>query len=179
MITIKVEPFKLFNEETERFMTLRKPQEIQLEHSLISISKWEAKWHKPFLDDVEKTSEEMMDYIQCMTINSVDPVAYLGLTEKNIKDILEYIENPMTATWFSKKNKAGRSRRKVTSEVIYGWMVTLQIPFSAEKWHINRLLTLVQVIDDANNPQKMSKRETAAMYAKLNAERKKKMNTKG
>lgn len=180
MITVKVEPFKMFDEETERFIVLKKPQEIQMEHSLISISKWEAKWHKPFLDEEDKSSEELLDYIKCMTVNTVEPIAYYGLTEENFKDILKYIEDPMTATWFGKRGKKpSMSKRKTTSEVIYGWMVGLQIPFSTEKWHINRLLTLIKVIDDNNNPQKMSKTETASMYKSLNAERKKKLHTKG
>lgn len=181
MISIKVEPFKIFDEENEKFIVMKKPQEIQMEHSLISISKWEAKWHKPFLDDSNtKTEEEWIDYFKCMTVNTVDSVVYYGLTEDNIKDILSYIDDPMTATWFGdKKNKNKGPKRKITSEVIYSWMVGLEIPFCVEKWHINRLLTLIQVIDDNNNPKKMTKTETASMYSKLNAERKAKYHTKG
>lgn len=155
-------------------------QTLQLEHSLISLSKWESKWCKPFLSAEQKTTEEVVDYIKFMTLNSVDPDVYMHLTAENFKQIDAYINAPMTATTFS-ENKQGKANREViTSELIYYWMVALNIPFECQKWHLNRLLTLVRVCNIKNQPpKKRSRRETASNYAALNAARRKQMNSKG
>lgn len=156
---------------------------IQLEHSLISLAKWESKHQKVFLDKGEKTVEELIDYIKCMTITqNVDSSVYLRLTEQNFKDINDYIENPMSATFFSedKTNRKAPSREKVTAEIIYYWMVTLQIPFECQKWHLNRLLTLIRVCSVKNQPpKKMSKRQIMSRNSALNAARRKQLGTKG
>ena len=155
---------------------------LQLEHSLISISKWEAKWHKSFLSTPEKTAEETLDYIRCMTLTqNVNPSVYDCLTEENFKEIGAYIDNPMTATCFYNNDPSGRkSREKVTSELIYYWMIAFNIPPEYQKWHLNRLMTLIRVCDIKNQPpKKMSKRETMSQNARLNAARRKQLNTKG
>lgn len=161
-----------------------KVQVLHLEHSLVSLSKWEMKWKKPFLSETEKTREETVDYIKCMTITqNVDPSVYLHLTERNIDDVNEYMGSPMTATWFSddgkKKKKPGN--RVITNELIYYWMMSLGIPMECQKWHLNRLFTLIQVHDAENNTsnKKMSKKETFNRNNMLNEARKKKFNTKG
>lgn len=154
---------------------------LELEHSLISLSKWESKWCKPFLSSKEKTFEEIIDYAKCMTLTSnVDPDVYNHLTSENISQINKYIEAPMTATWFA-KDKAGRSSsEQVTSELIYYWMIALNIPFECQKWHLNRLITLVKVCNIKNQPtKKMSKRDIMSRNAALNAARRKQLNTKG
>lgn len=172
-ITIPTQEKEYYDESTSSFVQISiKEKTLQLEHSLISISKWESKWHKPFLDDKDKTSEETVDYIRCMTINGdVDANVYAGLTRKNIEDVKAYIKNPMTATWFRKESIHG-DRNIVTSELIYYWMAKNGIPFECEKWHLNRLFTLLRIFGEKNKPpKKMSRKEAAIQQRKLNEQR--------
>ena len=180
MLQIKISAKDLFDEATGEFIEI-KEQTLQLEHSLVSLSKWESKWCKPFLGTADKTYEETLDYIKCMTITqNVDPNTYLALTNENVAQINEYIQAPMTATTFGEENGGKSSREIVTSELIYYWMIALQIPFECQKWHINRLLTLVRVCNVKNQPpKKMSKRDIMSRNAALNAQRRAKMNSKG
>ena len=155
---------------------------MSLEHSLVSISKWESKWEKPFLSKDKKTTAETVDYIRCMTLTqNVDPNVYLGIDDNIVEQVSKYIEAPMTATWFNEdKNKKGGSGKVITSEVIYYWMVALNIPPEYQKWHLNRLLTLIRVCNAENNPKKkMSKKDIFAQNRKLNAARRKSTNSKG
>lgn len=169
-----------WDEEKEEFKE-PKTQTLQLEHSLVSISKWESKWCKPFLSKQEKSDEETLDYIKCMTITqNVKPEVYQHLTHENMKQIDDYIVAPMTATTFRNERTAGSSGEQITSEIIYHWMIALNIPVCFEKWHINRLLTLIRVCNIKNQPpRKMSKREVMNRNAALNAARRKQLNTKG
>jgi hypothetical protein len=168
-----------WDEQKQEFVE-PKVQVLTLEHSLVSLSKWESKWCKPFLSKQEKTLEETIDYIKCMTLtHNVDSEIYNYLTKENVKQINDYIEAPMTATTFSKDTSTKNNREIVTAELIYYWMIALNIPFECQKWHINRLLTLIRVCNVKNNPSKKSKRDTIKDYAALNAARKKKLNTKG
>ena len=180
MLQITIPACEYYDEVKEEFVSA-KEQTIQLEHSLVSLSKWESKWCKVFLSKQEKTAEETMDYIKCMTITqNVNPEVYSRLTQANIDEIQQYISAPMTATYFS-KSAAGRSNsEQVTSELIYYWMIALNIPFECQKWHLNRLLTLIRVCNIKNQPpKKMSKREIMSRNASLNAARKQQLNTKG
>ena len=158
-----------------------KTVKLRLEHSLVSLSKWESKWCKPFLSDTDKTSEETIDYIKCMTLTqNVDPDVYNHLTKENIEEIMEYINAPMTATTFKEDKAKGRNREIVTSELVYYWMVAMNIPFECQKWHLNRLMTLIRVASIKNEPQKkMSKGDTMRRNAELNAARRAKMNSRG
>lgn len=181
MLTIVIPGREEYNEQTNEFIQTPSTK-LTLEHSLVSISKWESKWHKPFLSKENKTSEEIIDYVKCMTITqNIDPNAYRLLTDSNLKEINAYIEDPMTATWFNeRKNGGGRSSEQITSELIYYWMTALQIPFECQKWHLNRLLTLIRICNIKNQPQKkQSKRETMASNAALNAARRKSLGTSG
>ena len=180
MLTITVPEMELWDECNQEFI-VTKGGDLQLEHSLISLSKWESKWCKPFFSKQEKTREETIDYIRCMTLTrNVSPNIYRCLTVKNIQDINAYIEAPMTATWFANdKNKSG-SREQITSELIYYWMIALNIPFECQKWHINRLLTLIKVCSIKNQPsKKMSRREIMSRNAALNAARRRQLGTHG
>lgn len=154
---------------------------MELEHSLVSISKWESKWCKAFLSKQDKTLEETLDYIKCMTITEdVDPHVYDLLTNENMKAINSYIESPMTATYFSEQKSKGGSREVITSELIYYWMIALQIPFECQHWHLNRLLTLVRVCNLKNQPpKKMSRRDIMSRNASLNAARRQQFNSRG
>lgn len=163
--------------------TNTKDQTLSLEHSLVSISKWEAKWHKPFISKDTKTTEETVDYIKCMTITqNVDPLVYDYLTEENIREVNAYIENPMTATWFVEHKEVPKppSKEQITSELIYYWMVALNIPFECQRWHLSRLLVLIRICNIKNKPpKKYSKRETLSKNASLNAARREKLGTSG
>jgi hypothetical protein len=154
---------------------------LQLEHSLVSISKWESKWCKSFLSNPNKTEEEVTDYIRCMTITqNVKPDIYARLSADNIKEINEYIGAPMTATYFSEDGSKKGVRESVTSELIYYWMIALNIPMQCEKWHLNRLLTLIRVCNIKNAPpKKRSRKDILSRNAALNQARKQKLNTKG
>ena len=180
MLYITVPSCEMYDESIEEFV-YAKEQTLQLEHSLVSLSKWESKWCKPFLSKQDKTMEETIDYVRCMTVNQVsDPTVYSRLTLDNLNSINEYIGSPMTATTFSNTPKGGSSGEQVTSELIYYWMIALNIPFECQKWHLNRLLTLIRVCEVKNQPpKKMSKREIMSRNAALNAARRKKLGTKG
>ena len=178
-IAVPLTPEK-WDEEKKEFVSA-KYQTLQLEHSLLSLSKWESKWRKPFLSSDNKTDEETLDYIKHMTLTqNVDPSVYDHLTTENIEAINKYIYAPMTATTFFEDKNSKRGREVITAEIIYYWMIALNIPFECQKWHLNRLLTLVRVCNIKNTPpKKMSKRATANRYAQLNAARRKQFNSKG
>lgn len=180
MLQIVIPSKEYWDEAKEEFVT-NKEQRLQLEHSLVSVSKWEAKWHKAFLSHDNRTFEETIDYIRCMTITqNVDPGVYAFVTDEIIETVNKYISDSMTATWFSEEKTGRRSSETVTSELIYYWMISLNIPIKCEKWHLNRLLTLIRVCNIKNQPpKKMSKRETASRYAALNKARRNKYNTRG
>ena len=152
MLLLTIPPIEMFNEKTSEFV-YSKETKISLEHSLVSLSKWESRWNKPFLSKDNKTLEETIDYIRCMTITqNVDPEVYFRLTDENINTINKYIESPMTATTFSDNGHS--SREIITSELIYYWMISLNIPMECQKWHLNRLLTLIRVCNIKNAPAK-------------------------
>ena len=180
MLTITIPATEMFNDKTQEFLVF-KEQTIQLEHSLVSLSKWESKWCKAFLSKEEKTLEETLDYIKCMTITqNVDPNVYARLSRSNIDEINKYIEAPMTATTFYNDQQKGHSREIITSELIYYWMISLNIPMECQKWHLNRLLTLIRVCNVKNTPPKKMKRgDIMRRNAALNAARRKQMGTTG
>ena len=181
MLVLKVERIELFDESREEFVTIPE-RTIELEHSLASLSKWESKWEIPFLSDKEKTDEQTLDYVRCMTITpDVSPHTYDALTPEQYSQIGAYINAKQTATWFSDKQQKRPNREVITSELIYYWMVSLTIPFECQEWHLNRLLTLVRVCNEKNNPnkKKMSRSEIAARNQELNAQRRAQLKTEG
>lgn len=180
MLQIKVSTKEGWNEQTQEFVQC--PDTVlSLEHSLISISKWESKWHIPFLSKDKKTPEQITDYIKCMTVSpNVKPEIYNFLTKDNLDEVMRYIDDPMTASTVKQIGGAKHSREIVTSELIYYWMVSLQIPFECQKWHINRLMMLIQICNAKNQPaRKMGRRNTLQQNAALNAARRQRMHSKG
>lgn len=180
MLTITVPGKELWNTQTQEFINV-KERTLTLEHSLISVSKWESKWHKSFFSKEEKTDEENIDYIRCMTLTqNVDLRIYDCLTDDNIAEVNKYISDPMTATVIYEDNKNKTGRETITSELIYYWMIALNIPFECEKWPLNRLITLVRICDIKNAPsKKMSRAEATRRQAALNAARRQKYSKKG
>jgi hypothetical protein len=183
MIPIYVKAQELFNEETMEF--IKTPAfTLKLEHSLLSISKWESKWHKSFIDNLKQASgEEILDYIRCMTLNNVpDDNIYKALTNDNIKEIVDYINDPMTATTVNDRGlkRGGSSGSYITNELVYYWMTVFHIPFECEKWHFNRLMTLIKVCNAKNQPsKKMSKGAIMNRNKALNDARRAQLNSKG
>lgn len=181
MLTITIPASEAWDAQSNKFVYI-KEQTLCLEHSLVSVSKWEAKWHRPFLDRRhEKTEEEAIDYIRCMTITqNVDQNIYYFLTDDNLKAIQKYIDDPMTATTFVKEEGKGGSTKITTSEIIYYWMIAQNIPMECQKWHLNRLLTLIRVCNEENKPKKKQKKgDQIRNYAALNAQRRAASGSRG
>lgn len=180
MLKIVVPASEQFDNATGEFINT-KEQTLQLEHSLVSLSKWESKWQKPFLSNEPKTLEESIDYIRCMTLTqNVSPHVYTVIPPSIIKEVSDYIDAPMTATTITKSINRGGSHEIVTAEIIYYWMIFNNIPFECQKWHLNRLITLINVcVAKGQKPQKIPRSEQLARNRALNAARRKKLNTRG
>ena len=180
MLQITIPAIEMWDEINNEFVST-KEQTLQLEHSLVSLSKWESKWRKPYLSTTDMTYEEAIDYIRCMTLTQhVNPDVYKNLTAENLKEVQSYINAPMTATTFSEDKHTKRNREVITAEVIYYWLISQQIPIECQKWHLNRLLALIRVCNVKNAPtKKMSKRDILSQNAALNAARRKRMGSRG
>lgn len=180
MLYVTIPQVEQWDEQKQEFLKT-KTQTIALEHSLVSLSKWEAKWKKPFIGKEEKTTAEILDYIRCMTITqNVSIDVYSALTTEALADINDYIEHPMTATWFSEEKNRNFKNETITAEVIYYWMIAYNIPFECQKWHLNRLLTLIKVCSVKNAPsKKRNKKEIQQQNKQLNAQRRQALQTRG
>lgn len=181
MLQITIPETELFDEARQEFIYVNKPVTLTLEHSLVSISKWEAKWKKPYISDEEKSVEETIDYIRCMTITqNVDPDIYYALTPDNYREIEAYIQDPHTATTITDRTPHRKNGEGITSELVYFWMCAYQIPFEAQKWHFNRLMTLIRIASIKNNGEnKMSKDAAYKQQRELNAMRRAKRRSRG
>ena len=188
MLKITVPGVELFDPETGLIYTTKETT-LALEHSLVSLSKWESKWKIPFLSSGsgpasakrQLTQEQLLDYIRCMTLTqNVDPMVYRSLTRENLNDIMKYIEDPMTATTINPQQQKRGKQRVVTSELIYYWMTALNIPSEYQKWHLNRLLTMIQVASiEKEPPKKIDPKSVMRQNHSLNAARRAKHHTKG
>lgn len=181
MLSITIDATTLWDDQNQCFFDV-KAQTLQLEHSLISLSKWESKWCRSFISsDREMTYEEEIDYIRCMTLTpNVDPMVYHAISNAERQKISAYIKAPMTATYLPEDKSAKPSREKITSELLYYWMIALNIPFECQKWHLNKLIALIRVCSAKNQPNKnRSKRDIMASNAALNAANRKRFNSKG
>lgn len=178
MLKIVIKEDEFWDNEIRRFIPVPGAT-VYLEHSLSSISKWEGKWHKPYLDqDTPKSYEETVDYIRCMCLNpdELEDIHYTILARFHMNEIEDYKLNPMTATRISNSKPKGQQTEIVTAEVIYYWMFSQQIPLECENWHFNKLMTLIRVFNIKNGkPEKMSKREIFERNRALNKARKAKM----
>jgi hypothetical protein len=180
MLTITVGATGVYDEESGTFGA-RGGVELQLEHSLVSLSKWESIHEKPFLGVNNKTSEEVLSYVECMILTPNPPEEILlQLSQENIQEINDYIDRKMTATWFSEQPGSPRSREVITAELIYYWMIGFSIPLECETWHLNRLFTLIRICSVKQaKPTKMSRAEMIRRNRELNAQRKAQLGTKG
>lgn len=180
MLRITVPATEMWDDTKEEFV-YTESRSLLLEHSLVSLSKWESKYCKPFLSKKEKTTEEVMDYIKFMTLTpNVDPEVYDRLTSDNLRSIDTYINARQTATTFSNEKTTKGGGEVITAELIYYWMFSFHIPMECEEWHLDRLITLIRVFDVKNSPpKKQSKSAIMRRNAALNAERRARLNTKG
>lgn len=180
MLTIVVPGIELYDEQREEFTTY-KEFTLELEHSLVSLSKWEAFYEKPFLSKEEKTSEEILGYVKAMTLTPEVPLdVFSRLTPENFAQIDAHINSKQSATWFSDLGNQRPSREVITTELIYYWMVSFNIPFECQYWHLNRLLTLIRIFSVKNAPtKKMSRGEMLARNRALNAQRREQLGTRG
>jgi hypothetical protein len=171
---------ELYDDDKEVFV-IEGRVDLELEHSLVSLSKWESKYEKPFLSPEDKTEEEMLWYIEAMTLNQkIPPGVFSKISSKHVEAINEYINAKMTATTFPEERNQRQGPEKITAELVYYWMIALQIPFECQHWHLNRLLTLIRVCNIKNAPEKkLTNAEVAARNRTLNAERKAKYGTTG
>lgn len=183
MLHLQIPDRELWDPVQERFIHIQ-GCEVDLEHTLDAISKWESKWHIPFHDDrKEKTLEQNLDYVRCMCLTpNIDPEIFRYISEENAKEISEYIGDKATATWFNDPTRRSGKREIITAEIIYYWMTAYNIPESYQYWHLNKLMTLLRVCAEKNNTDKNKKIPKANMAAQrraLNAARRKKYNTRG
>ena len=180
MLTIVIPGSEFYDAEAERFIAMPESV-IEFEHSLFSMSKWESIFEKPFLDSGEKTGEEIAAYIKAMILTkNVSWDVLSSLSQENLTKINEYINAKMTATWFNDHETKVKGKEIITTELIYYWMISFNIPFECQHWHLNRLLTLIKIFSIKNSdPKKMSRSEIMARNRALNAQRKAKLGTTG
>lgn len=180
MLKITIDSQEHFDEETSRFIEVG-GVELELEHSLVSVSKWESIFQKPFLTAGEKSNEELAGYIEAMIVTpDFPPEVFSRLSQKNISDITDYIDSKQSATTFGKMPERKGRGETITSELIYYWMVAFNIPFECENWHLNRLFSLIRICNMKNSkPKKMSKHEIAQRNRELNAQRRAELGTRG
>lgn len=180
MLKITIPAVDEFDDDRQVFIESEEVT-MELEHSLISLSKWEAIWEKPFLSHEQHTDEQALSYIQMMTLTpNIAPDVYQRLTDDNLQQINAYINAKMSATWFT--DKAGpRNRDIITAEVIYHWMFSASIALECENWHLNKLFTLIKVFNEKNSPEKnkMNKKDLLKRNRELNAQRQAQHNTSG
>ena len=180
MLEITVGGTESFDDGTQSFVVVGGTK-LQLEHSLVSLSKWESIHEKPFLGKDPKTPEEVLSYVKCMTLTpEIPPEVFLKLGEKEYEAVNDYLNAKMTATWFNDQPGAPQTREVITAELIYYWMTVFSIPFDCENWHLNRLFTLIRICNIKQaKPKKMSRSEMAARRSQMNEQRKKQLGTDG
>jgi hypothetical protein len=180
MLTLHVAGVESFDDNSQEF-TSQGEVVLELEHSLVSLSKWESVHEKPFLGKEAKTPQEIISYVRCMTLSDdIAPEVFDQLNIKHFDEISEYIDAKRSATWFSDQPGTPKSREVITSELIYYWMTVFNIPFECERWHLNRLFTLIRICNiKQSKPEKMSRADMAQRNREMNAMRKQQLGTSG
>ena len=181
MLELKILGEEYYDDEKQEFYS-ENDQILRLEHSLVSVSLWEQRYNRPFLEADDKTQEETLGYVECMILDDIPENLESLLTAFHIEQINKYVESPASATTFvDVKSKTRGPKQVITSELVYYWMIAYQIPFECQYWHLNRLFALIRICNIQNNPDKnkMSKAEIAARNRALNEERKAKLKTRG
>ena len=180
MLRITIKGDEYFNEETQEFSN-KGDVVVDLEHSLVSLSKWESKYQVPFLSSLDKTSEQMLDYLRFMVVSKrVDPNVMYFISEENMQEIQAYIDSKESATTFGEMPERKGPAETITAELVYYWMVAFNIPFECQHWHLNRLFALIRICNIKNSPpKKMSKHEISRKYHELNEKRKAELGTNG
>lgn len=183
-LTVPSEVQEVYNEKTSKFQQITVDAvPVTLEHSLHTVSMWEAKYKKPFMSDLEshkKTDDEMTDYVRMMVLDEISDAIFTNLLQYNLKEVNDYIADPHTATTVKERKQNSGVDEMVTAEVIYYWMFSSQIPLECEHWHLNKLMMLIRVFAAKNaKPEKMSTADIAARNRELNAQRRAKMKSKG
>jgi hypothetical protein len=180
MLRFVIEKTENFNEETQEFLDPLPEVVVELEHSLLSLSKWESKYQKPFLSAGEKTATETFDYLKMMVLPPTDPEVLRRCNQRQINEVQTYIESSQSATIFGEMPERRGKGEVITSELIYYWMVAFNVPFDCETWHLNRLFSLIRICNLKNSkPKKMSRNELARRNAELNEKRKQQLGTRG
>lgn len=180
MLRIIIKGDETYDEEQNLFESFDDTV-IEMEHSLLSVSKWESKHQKPFLSSTDKTTEEIMDYLKAMVVTpNVDFDVLYKCSQENIDDIQRYIDSSQSATTFGMMPERRSPGETITSELIYYWMVTFNIPFECENWHLNRLFALIRICNIKNSkPRRMSRNELAQRNRELNDRRRAELGTSG
>jgi hypothetical protein len=175
MLEIEVVLDENFDETTNMFV-VGKSVKVRLEHSLVSLSKWESVWEEPFLGKEKKTTDQTISYIEMMLVDEIPREIFHRLLEKHIEEIQVYVNSPMNATKLPKTENKAATKETITAELIYYWMAQLNVPFECEHWHLTRLFTLIQVINIKNTPQK---KMSAAERQRIIASQRERYNTRG
>jgi hypothetical protein len=180
MLTITVLGEEHWDQENEKFV-YPDSFKLELEHSLVSLSKWESKWEVPFLGEKPKTTEMVLDYIECMILTPDPPADWISkLSKENIEEITAYFDSKQSATWFNDHHPEPKTGETITSELVYYWLDICDIDWQAQYWHLNRLLTLVKIhtVKQAK-PKPMSRSEMLRRRRALNKQRLKEMEEGG
>lgn len=176
MLEIRVTLEEGFDEESSKFVAASSFT-VRLEHSLSSVSKWESVWEEPFLGKKEKTQKQTVSYIEMMILqDKLPPGVFQKLIAHHLEEIMNYVSADMTATKLHVDPNSSQSRETITSELIYYWMISMNIPVQFEHWHLNRLITLIRVINLKNTPKK---KMSAMERRNLNRRRRQQLNTRG
>lgn len=180
MLSIKIQGTEQWDSLREEFVYTR-PTVLSLEHSLVSVSKWEARWGRSFFAEPPATRTERLDYVRCMTTTqNVPPEVYTSMTARELSAIENYIAAPMTATKITEPKQSRGRGPTITSELVYYWMIEFGIPFECQKWHLNRLMILIRICEVKSRPaKKKSMNDIMRDNTALNKKRRAMLNSKG
>lgn len=176
MLEIHIPELEFYDESNNEFFT-RKPLDVSLAHSLISISKWEGIWKKAYFpssyqEGLQGGLEEL-SYVECMIIGKTPSYVPMYLLQNHKRELHEYINDTQTATTLHQLGPRKGVTPTITSELIYYWMIKFGIPFECQRWHVSRLLALIEVCNNKENAKgnKMNPVDSARYRYELNKKR--------